>query len=252
MICAYCGQDRSPTREHVWPDWLHRADDYRLKFNSLAGKVFAADGTVKDVCGACNSSSLSKLDSYAFKLHGSYFSQPYRKIKNKLFVYDYEMLSKFLIKTCYNSARSVRSGNVWLLSKYADCIISEGSYPAGLQISACLLGELIITDHLTGQRKTSELRWCRVVQLTQIGEIENEFVNIGVIINCWQFSLRFSLEPWSNSSRRRKAVKNQILIRPDKKSVYLPTWTGQADSYLQHFHDNHRLYDEAIVRMSKI
>ncbi len=43
MHCAFCGRTGPLTREHIFPKWLHDADDYSLKYNSSADKVLPAE-----------------------------------------------------------------------------------------------------------------------------------------------------------------------------------------------------------------
>lgn len=66
-ICAYCGNDRSATREHIIPSWYYKYDPNPndVGFNERAkGKIVKTELTIRDVCEGCNSGPLSDLDSY--------------------------------------------------------------------------------------------------------------------------------------------------------------------------------------------
>ncbi len=105
--CAYCGQVASLTREHIWPRCIiERVPTYVMRYSEKADKVFAADLVIKDVCSSCNNGGLSALDSYACTLYDKYFHNIVQSSDRVLFEYDHELLSRWLLKVSFNSARA--------------------------------------------------------------------------------------------------------------------------------------------------
>jgi hypothetical protein len=73
-ICAFCQQDRTLTKEHVWPQWLAGvlADDTPQPFVRAAGGAVedtwaqpTFKQTVRAVCANCNSGWMSQLEARA-------------------------------------------------------------------------------------------------------------------------------------------------------------------------------------------
>ena len=98
-ICAYCGACGPFSREHVIPAFLYRRyPRQKLGYNLKAGRYIEYEAVVSDVCTACNSGPLSKLDAYAKafteqnRCHRSFRSRPTIRL-----VYDYELLLRWLL-----------------------------------------------------------------------------------------------------------------------------------------------------------
>src|SRR5277367_1688101 len=109
--CAYCGSDRSLTREHLWPDGLHRrlaemaVEDNVGFWVAKIGKEIQSEPTVRDVCAACNNGDLSKLVTYICKLFDTHFIHLLERYEKVMFEFDYHLLKRWLLKICFNSAR---------------------------------------------------------------------------------------------------------------------------------------------------
>lgn len=111
-VCAYCEMDTILTREHVIPSFIcdfqkNNGNGVISSWREKAQKIVGGDAVVKDVCGSCNNIILSKLDSYAkqFLAENGVFSINFIE-SNKTLTYNYTLLSKWLLKVAYNSARS--------------------------------------------------------------------------------------------------------------------------------------------------
>ena len=109
-ICAYCDRDRRLTREEVFPGFLlRRRPTYRTFIDhSREGRVLRSPPTVRDVCGPCNNGPLSLLDSYAKTLDERFFSVFVDIPVSITLRYSYGRLVRWLLKVCYNDARSTR------------------------------------------------------------------------------------------------------------------------------------------------
>ena len=109
--CAYCGQVCPLTKEHLWPAALHRrllaanGEDESLFWMRRIKKEIAGELQVGDVCAECNNKTLSTLDTYICDLFDRYFVRLPNRFDEVMFCFDYHMLKRWLLKTCFNSAR---------------------------------------------------------------------------------------------------------------------------------------------------
>lgn len=109
MKCAYCGNEGRMTREHIIPNGFIQSMDRKEQIiwsDAAPQKVIESDIVIKDVCSSCNNGPLSELDAYALRLCldlNKKFAESCGKFN---FKYNYNMLSRWLLKVCYNSARA--------------------------------------------------------------------------------------------------------------------------------------------------
>lgn len=110
-ICAYCGQDRKATREHVIPSFLYsfqeEIEQSVVGWNEVAGRMLKGGAKIKDVCAECNNGTLSLLDDYGKRVlvESGLFVRNYSKTRISL-AYDYALLLRWLLKISFNSARA--------------------------------------------------------------------------------------------------------------------------------------------------
>ena len=110
-ICAYCGQDRKATREHVIPSFLYsfqkELEQSVVGWNEVAGRTIKGEAKIKDVCAECNNGNLSLLDAYGKKFlsDSGLLVRNYSKTNLSL-KYDYQLLLRWLLKLSFNSARA--------------------------------------------------------------------------------------------------------------------------------------------------
>src|SRR6266516_2180549 len=110
-ICAYCEKEGKLTNEHLWPVSLHRRmeqvrnSEGNNLYHSRLEKDIPSEPQIKDVCASCNNGVLSDLDNYMCQLFDKYFYHILHRAEKVLFEYDYDRLSCWLLKICYNSAR---------------------------------------------------------------------------------------------------------------------------------------------------
>lgn len=109
MQCAYCHEDKNATREHIIPkSFLSRMNMPEMVtwLDRAPNKFIKSEMVVKDVCAGCNNGVLSYLDDYAVNLVVSYNSKLNINTQKLLFQYDFNQLSRWLLKVCFNSARA--------------------------------------------------------------------------------------------------------------------------------------------------
>lgn len=112
MKCAYCSGEKKTTREHIIPNGFLKAmdSDEQIRWTESApSRVIGSDFIVKDVCEDCNNGFLSELDNYAISLITKYNGKIDKDAKKMFLKYDYNKLSRWLLKVCYNSARANKS-----------------------------------------------------------------------------------------------------------------------------------------------
>lgn len=120
------------TKEHVWPDcFLKPRKDITARFSFKNKKVHGEDYVVKDVCDECNGIILSDLDSYFCELHDLYFSKIVGPTDEVFFEFDFDRLSRVLLKIAYNSSRGGITDPA-VLASTAPFIIGKESSPNGL------------------------------------------------------------------------------------------------------------------------
>ncbi|MCE0876929.1 HNH endonuclease [Pseudomonas monteilii] len=134
MICAYCKQEASATREHVIPAFIYRFQKQFeasvIGWNEVARKMVGGEHQVKDVCETCNSGVLSSLDAYGKELLDSngFLTQNYTKLSADL-TYDYDQLARWLLKISFNSTRSDR-GHSHLFDRFIPFILNGAPAPS--------------------------------------------------------------------------------------------------------------------------
>lgn len=116
MICAYCKEDKSPTREHLIPQSLMDVfPECDINYDYSRNKFYKGDSglVIKDVCEKCNNEVLSELDDYGSEMVKNHFIKEYGADDYLVFPYDYSKLSRWLLKILYNNARSLKIDTSW-------------------------------------------------------------------------------------------------------------------------------------------
>jgi hypothetical protein len=135
-VCAYCGGAGPFSREHLFTGGLlERTASSENSFQWLQRKrgFVEGDAVIRDVCKSCNNGPLSQLDGYLCDLYDTYFNKFVRDGESIRFQYRFDELSRWLIKTIYNSSR-VHGQDVDFLSKCTQYILYNRQRPNGLSI----------------------------------------------------------------------------------------------------------------------
>lgn len=107
MICAYCGEDKKGTREHIISSGiLDLFPECFLTIDRDKGKHYPADPVIKDVCAECNNNKISYIDSYSKIFVEKYFKKEYQPDEEIEVEYDLAMIQKILLKYAYNDLRA--------------------------------------------------------------------------------------------------------------------------------------------------
>lgn len=128
------------SREHLLPRAIddlisheHNGGHYFLE--KSPSKFLQAAPAIRDVCCDCNNGVLSQLDAYAFGLFRDHCGTCLRKGDKVRISYDWELLSRWLLKVHYNSAR-IHNREVEIIRPYRDYILGQGPVPKRLSLYA--------------------------------------------------------------------------------------------------------------------
>ena len=257
-ICAYCGRKGVFSREHVWPKcFIERVDYLSAHYSPTSGNVHGADYVVKDVCQTCNNEKLSKLDQYFCDLYDEYFKSPRGPNSKVIFRYDYNLLSRVLLKIAYNTARSAGSETAPFqsLKKY---ILEGTTCPSTFAIIAELVSPAYLVDNSSGITIVKEIptigyRSARAKLKTPHGHLI--LVRI-VSINSFFFHLLIAKEKNVNInllvSEFLEYINGTVFIDPNSTSVILysthrtslrsqlPLLLGKFNEFKKYFEKNRK------------
>lgn len=143
QTCAYCEVDKSKlTKEHLWPACLHKRIDTanrsyigarNLFYLAKINRIILGEPQIKDVCANCNNRTLSVLDAYICKLWDNYFNRIVEAGYDVTFQYDYNLLSRWLLKMCFNSSR-IHKSDLIHLRNCRHYILGAGRHPENVKI----------------------------------------------------------------------------------------------------------------------
>lgn len=111
--CAYCGStSNNLTGEHVIPDGLLKLFPEQDITFSQDRKYKDNEGlTINDVCAICNNDYLGDLDEYGISLIKENFMNEFHAEESYILKYDFNKLSRWLMKIAYNIDRVSKIDN---------------------------------------------------------------------------------------------------------------------------------------------
>jgi hypothetical protein len=109
-ICAYCKLDKPSTKEHIIPAFLYRfqkqMENKILGWNDIAAKMLSFEAMIRDVCASCNGGVLSMLDASGKEMLEKSEVLVHNNTKSNIGIYyDYDLLTRWLLKLSFNSSR---------------------------------------------------------------------------------------------------------------------------------------------------
>jgi len=238
--CAYCGRQGPFTREHLFPKWLYkRTTHYEQQFLlAKPDRFIDSQLTIRDVCGKCNHGALSHLDAYGHKLYDKYFDHFINRNEVVNFIYDFDLLTRWLLKLSYNSARVHRSDENEL-SKYINYIITGCNKPTHLAVVLRLIvpyrlrpeDQKYVPPSLQGLKElppafvriaraepspnASRFSVCRMIGINSYYFYVLLPKGVDISRQIWRTNLR-EFESWFPGTERISAAKNKIMLRASK------------------------------------
>lgn len=115
--CAYCGRElvkKIKTKEHVIPHGLIELfPDQNITFTGERAYKDNQGQSISDVCKYCNGGYLSSLDQYGISLIKEYFMKKYKVDEKLKLEFDFNKLSRWLLKIAFNHERVEKHSTTW-------------------------------------------------------------------------------------------------------------------------------------------
>lgn len=115
--CAYCGKQlvkNIKTKEHVIPHGLIELfPEQNITFTDERAYKDNQGQSISDVCKDCNGGYLSRLDQYGISLIKKYFMKKYRVDEKLKLEFDFNKLSRWLLKIAFNHERVAKHSTTW-------------------------------------------------------------------------------------------------------------------------------------------
>lgn len=115
--CAYCDiplTKKIKTKEHIIPDGLIRLfPEQNITFTSNKAYKDNEGATISDVCKTCNNGFLSVLDTYGEDIIKKFFMKKFKKSDELEIKFDFNKLSRWLLKIVYNHERVEKHSTTW-------------------------------------------------------------------------------------------------------------------------------------------
>lgn len=258
--CAYCHSETNKlTREHIWPACIiERVPGYTARYSERADKVFDGDMTIADVCAVCNNGPLSHLDSYICRLYDRWFVQFPERGQWLDFEYDWTLLGRWLLKICFNSARTSGCDDN-TLEKFTDVILGVNPSPPDLAIWL----DLVEPTYVEKKRNSGLIEAkCILPEMTRVCRLHipntktpNYIVRL-VAINAFYFYLAIPQIPYSGVYEDLKCIaeffSRMACLDPDDSKIRAET-TGLSSQLMirPHLIQKHDLYDAHFGRRKK-
>lgn len=148
--CAYCDGPGPFTRDHVWPEgFLSRTGRTAAHFSHQSGRAHGADYVVADVCSRCNNGVLSELDTYFCALYDEFFAEVRGFDSTVTFRFQFDQLSRAILKIAFNSARAGGSDHEYLKQIRA-YIVTGHSRPTQLAVFLEIVSPSLVEDQSSG------------------------------------------------------------------------------------------------------
>jgi len=225
VLCAYCDNERAPTREHVVPNWYAEVvgKDGLETFNARKPTTHTlGDIVIRDVCGRCNNGPLGRLDAFAKLMYQDCMKSPVFYGESVNFDVDRDQLIRWLLKVCFNSGR-VHNSDVDVLREYRKFILGEAPCPGDVALYAHLVTPTDFrTDPPTAARRVigdNEVyapQWFRLTQFRSEPDHLTEVVQRQIYIDAMCFTL-FVCDP-----RRTDHSDDLQQIRGRFEQEYMP------------------------------
>ncbi len=210
---------------------------YRIESEKVLGwrekpeKVVSGEAKIKDVCANCNNIILSAYDSHAKDvLEGVNIFQKNYLAKEALLQYDYQLLSKWLLKVAYNSSRA-SDKQVGEFEKFKDYIVCKSDTCPDYFIACGILKPVKLSKEETenyGEAFGIEKPGYINPFFTRISWIPNspkEYTVKQIVIGALVFHVCIFIGEIERQERKRikkqytELCKNMQIISPNKKKL---------------------------------
>lgn len=228
--CSYCNEVGNLTKEHIWPSNIIKKFETKLaSYNKKIDKFVYSDPVIKDVCAKCNNEILSKLDVYLSNLYDSHLHQRLNPGQSTKIEFNFEMLTRALLKISYNSSRAVADENIIKAHEKFKNYILKGGYLTGFRLrllvvtSARVIADGELLDEML------HVTQLRCADIPYDGVLSHRFIVRLIAINSFWFYLLISKKP-ENDDKWKKfidgfstwKIQPGIPITPAMKKLEIP------------------------------
>lgn len=248
--CSYCGAKTTLTREHLIPRCLiERTPDLKYRYSEAAGKIHGADHIIRDVCKVCNGGVLSSLDRYICTLFDTQLSRVIEEGEEATLTYDWDLLTRWLLKVSFNSAR-VSGHHPDRLADYRDYMLGQASRPTDIYVFA----ETLITKTLFTAVQGGAIR---ISRLARLGTWDHDWFGRTVGIQSHYFHIIVPLA--INTTRTiqraiirefRESMPEAVLLSPSAKTARIrPPRQSLTESLYPTMLLNEKAFTDAFAKL---
>lgn len=262
MKCAYCDNEGKMSREHIIPKGFidhMNVEEQSVWSDKAPARLIKGELTVKDVCADCNNRELSQLDDYALNLILKYNECLSISTKKIYFKYNYNMLVRWLLKICYNSARANDAEfDIKLYQKNVDYIMNRGYAESNITVFAIYMGSGCLSKemaehcyHLKDEREF-EIDWFRIGPFRLTEHSTYYCASRCIIINSFAFFIVVSDKEYDDElskirTKMEKQYKNAVELSNNGK-----VWLKRDDKFfLDSWSTNRVLRDNFLEKRTK-
>jgi len=164
-VCAYCDKSADLTKEHLIPKWLYNVTKHYdwQTIDRVKNKTIDAEVMIGDVCANCNNIILGNLDAKAKELFHKYFENFIEKDHTISFSYDFDLLTRWLLKLAFNSSRVHKSTQDYFIP-YKPYIIGQSNLALKLALCVYLVFPTEVEGKTDAERKIypEAIRFARI------------------------------------------------------------------------------------------
>ena len=198
-------------------------------YNKKIDKLVYSDPVIKDVCAKCNNELLSPLDLYLSEIYDSYLYQSLKPGDSTSIEFDFEMLSRALLKISYNSCRALANDDIIKAhDKFKDYIL-KGGYLSGFHLRLIVVtsAKIIAGGELLDQM--FPVTQLRCADIAYDGDLSHRFIVRLIAINSFWFYLIISKKTEKRDKWKRFIsgfsswkIQPGIQIKPTMRKLDIP------------------------------
>jgi hypothetical protein len=224
--------------------------DLNIRFLNSKKLLTSSELIISDVCSECNNGNLSMLDDYFCSMFDKYFKFFVEEKSIRSFTYDYNLLTRSILKILYNSSRTTKRLDNELY-RYRNYILN------GSEIREDFI---IKIDLVTPYKKSGVVMYPRSVRCGQfeIDKKTDNFILKVLSVNSFYFYIVISRdevivdESIENEYIEISASIPGTILHPYKNEIILSKFsTENAFSiHHDHFNTNEKAYEAFLNRNS--
>lgn len=228
--CSYCNETGNLTKEHIWPSNLIRKYETKLAaYNKKLDKLVYSDPVIKDVCERCNNQNLSKLDDYLSSLYDAHLHQSLKAGDSTSIEFNYEMLTRALLKISYNSSRAFAEEYIVKSHERFKDYILNGGYLTGFRLRLLIVTSARVIADGELLEEMFPVTQLRCADIPYDGALSHRFIIRLVAINSFWFYLIISRKPEKEDKWKKLIegfstwrIQPGISITPNMKKLEIP------------------------------